>query len=165
MHVVHAPKSPAGDLAERVLFVVLSWLIHRQAADLLTRLEALLTAWRAGTLILPPIPQSVSQPGPSPLPLRARTASDGTHLVCEHPILWVIGPGPNRGLRPTPRATPIPRPRVARAPPRASIRPHAQISAKPPPTGGRSRTPIARVPATPRRPGTMPALGSHPYAF
>jgi len=43
----------------------------------------------------------------------------GWHRDCESPILYVIGPGPNRGLRPLPRALPPARPRIARAPPRA----------------------------------------------
>ena len=39
------------------------------------------------------------------------------HADCDPRILYVIGPRPNRGLRPLPRKTPIPRPRTARAPP------------------------------------------------
>jgi len=45
------------------------------------------------------------------------TIWDGTHLVCEHPILYVIGPGPNRGMRALPRAHTLPHPESARAPP------------------------------------------------
>jgi hypothetical protein len=56
-------------------------------------------------------------PEEAPQPFRIRSIHDGTHLVCEHPILWVIGPGPCRGMPPRPRALPIPRPRIARAPP------------------------------------------------
>jgi hypothetical protein len=56
-------------------------------------------------------------PAEPPRPLRVRSIHDGTHLVCEHPILWVIGPGPNRGMRPHARPTPRLRPRSARAPP------------------------------------------------
>jgi hypothetical protein len=44
----------------------------------------------------------------------------GWHADCESPILYVIGPGPNRGMRALPRAIPTPRPESARAPP-----PHA----------------------------------------
>lgn len=40
-----------------------------------------------------------------------------THQGIEHPILWVIGPGPCRGMRPIGRATPLARRRTARAPP------------------------------------------------
>jgi hypothetical protein len=39
------------------------------------------------------------------------------HADSESPILYVIGPGPNRGMRPRPRATPQARPEFARAPP------------------------------------------------
>lgn len=42
----------------------------------------------------------------------------GWHADCESPILYVIGPPPNRGMRRRPRATPLPCPRIARAPPR-----------------------------------------------
>jgi hypothetical protein len=43
----------------------------------------------------------------------------GWRRDCTSPILYVIGPGPNLGLRPHPRTQPVPRPRIARAPPRA----------------------------------------------
>jgi hypothetical protein len=56
----------------------------------------------------------------SPRPIRIRSIHDGTHLVCEHPILWVIGPGPCRGMRPISRRTPLLRPRIARGPPSAA---------------------------------------------
>jgi hypothetical protein len=67
-----------------------------------------------------PVPFIEEAPLPfphAPAPIRIRSIHDGTHLVCEHPILWVIGPGPNRGLRPRARAMPVPRPKIARAPP------------------------------------------------
>ena len=85
------------------------------------------------------LPTEIPTHAPAPPP-HARTASDGTHLTCESPILYVIGPRPNRGLRPLPRVEPIAQPRIARAPPRALIRPHVPIRAKSLPTGGRSRT-------------------------
>jgi hypothetical protein len=58
-------------------------------------------------------------------PLVVRLPTDGTHCVCEHPILYVIGPGPNRGMRALARAMPEPRPAHARAPPvlRCVLRP------------------------------------------
>jgi len=59
-----------------------------------------------------PFPQAES-----PRSIRIRSIHDGTHLFCEHPILWVIGPGPCRGMRPIARKLPAPRPRIARAPP------------------------------------------------
>ena len=43
------------------------------------------------------------------------------HADCDPRILYVIGPRPNRGLRPLPRKTPLPRPKTARAPPRAPM--------------------------------------------
>jgi hypothetical protein len=91
-------------------------------------IEALILALLAGLLGRRRPLDSVWHPAPLPEPappaiLRVRHIHDGTHLVCEHPILWVIGPGPNRGLRPRPRAHPIPRPRIARAPPAGASTP------------------------------------------
>jgi hypothetical protein len=91
-------------------------------------IEELILALLAGLLGRRRTRDSVWHPAPRPEPDRAplprhRSIHDGTHLVCEHPILWVIGPGPNRGLRPRPRAHPLPRPRIARAPPAAFARP------------------------------------------
>jgi hypothetical protein len=40
-----------------------------------------------------------------------------THQGIEHPILYVLGPGPNRGMCPLPSPHPIVRPGTARAPP------------------------------------------------
>lgn len=40
-----------------------------------------------------------------------------THQGIEHPLLYVLGPGPNRGMRPTPRHIPHARLTTARAPP------------------------------------------------
>ncbi len=85
-------------------------------------IEALILALLAGLLARRPRFAGAWHPIPDPTPIGPATPvlrlpTDGTHLVCEHPILWVIGPGPNRGLRPRPRAHPIPRPRTARAPP------------------------------------------------
>ena len=76
-------------------------------------------------------------------PIRIRSIHDGTHLVCEHPILYVIGPGPGKGMRPIARSTPVLRPRRARAPPCAPPHPpHIPIRAKSPPNGGRWRAPV-----------------------
>lgn len=47
-------------------------------------------------------------------------ACAGTHMALEHPMLYAIGPGPNRGHRPHPRECPAARPRIARAPPHLS---------------------------------------------
>ncbi len=106
-----APRGNAGELR-----------LHRA-------IEALILALLAGLLARRPHFAGAWHPIPDPTPAihstpKPRGPHDGTHLVCESPLLYVIGPGPNRGLRPRPRATPIPRPRVARAPPptRAPIR-------------------------------------------
>lgn len=53
-HSAERPRvSLAHALAERAVVAALSWLIHRQIAALIARLEALFAAWRAGTLVLP----------------------------------------------------------------------------------------------------------------
>ena len=79
-------------------------------------------------------------------PIRIRSIHDGTHLVCEHPILYVIGPGPGKGMRPIARATPVLRPRCARAPPRAPPHPpYIPIRAKSPPSRGRWRAPVVVI--------------------
>ena len=53
------------------------------------------------------------------LPDYAWPEYDGTHMTCVSPLLYVIGPGPNRGMRRLARKIPLARPRLARAPPRA----------------------------------------------
>jgi hypothetical protein len=109
-----ARHSAPGVAAKLRLHATLEALILALLAALLGRRPA--RAWHHAAAQIPlEIPHPTQAPA---LPPRVRTPHDGTHLVCEHPILWVIGPGPNRGLRPTPRATPIARPRIARAPPR-----------------------------------------------
>lgn len=135
-----ARSSAPGAAAKLCLRATLEALILTLLAALLGRRRHT-SAWRHAASHLPAeIPFPTHAPIPSP---HARTASDDTHLACESPILYVLGPGPNHGLRPHPRPLPIAQPRIARAPPRALIRPHAPIRAKPPPTGGRSRTPRA----------------------
>ena len=141
-------RSAQSATAKPCLRAALEALILSLLAALLGRRH--LRAWHLAAAHLPHPPTERPHPTDAPTqPPHVRTPHDGTHLVCEHPILWVIGPGPNRGLRPTPRATPIARPRLARAPPRPKNAPKYPIRAKPPPTGGRSRTPIV-----------MPQLGS-----
>ncbi len=132
-----ARNSAPGAAAKLRLHAALEALILALLAALLGRRHT--RAWHHAAARIPTeFPHPTQAPA---LPLRARTPFDGTHLVCEHPILWVIGPGPNRGLRPLPRVEPVARPRRARAPPNPLVRPNTQISAKPPPTGGRSNTP------------------------
>jgi len=133
-----APREPLGAAASVRLRATLEVLILSLLAALLGRRHA---SWHHA-----PAPFCEEHPLPrpgAPAPLRARTPHDGTHLVCESPLLYLIGPGPNRGLNPRPRAMPLARARIARAPPRPQIPPKTPIRAKSPPTGGRSRTPRA----------------------
>ena len=133
-----SPARSSAPGAAASLRATLEALILALLAALLGRRRCT-SAWHHAAAHLPAeIPCPTHAPAPPP---SARTASDGTHLLCESPILYAIGPGPNRGLRPHPRAMPIAQARIARAPPRALIHPHAPIRAKSPPTGGRSRTP------------------------
>jgi hypothetical protein len=114
--------APAASARASVAWLLESLLLHLLAA-LSGRLPR---AWRTRhALPSQPSPFALAVLATSPLsdpdaprpPLRARSIHDGTHLVCEHPILWVIGPGPNRGMRPHTRAAaPLPL-ESARAPP------------------------------------------------
>jgi len=103
----HLPTTPNRGAADARLRRAIEALILALLAGLLPRRSRVLGAWH-------PIPEA--EPSASAMP-GLRLPGDGTHLVIEASILYVIGPGPNRGLRPRPRATPIPRPRLARAPP------------------------------------------------
>ena len=140
-----APRTPLGAVAAPCLRLALEVLILALLAALLGPRQ-LARAWRHAWA---PLPTDLAgydlDPADSPAPFRVRSIHDGTHLVCEHPILYVIGPGPNLGLRPLPRALPPSRIPVARAPPRPAPARNHPIRAKPPPTGGR-----ARMPAWPR---------------
>jgi hypothetical protein len=109
---------------------VVEALIRALLASLLGLRTRPARAWHP----IPPPSDSAPTPRHSPVP---RSPHDGTHLVCEHPILWVIGPGPNRGLRPLPRPLP---------PPHAGIPRSAQVRAPP-------RGVHAPAPETPLRPG------------
>jgi hypothetical protein len=118
-----APRHPLGAVAAPCLRLALEVLLLTLLAALLGP-RRLARAWRDAQA---PLPTDLAgyefEPQDSPAPFRVRSIHDGTHLVCEHPILYVIGPGPNLGLRPLPRALPPSRPRIARAPPRPSARP------------------------------------------
>jgi hypothetical protein len=96
-------------------------------AILLALVAALLgrpTRWHALLRQLPlPEDPEWEDPFPPRPPLVVRLPTDGTHLVCVSPILYVIGPGPNRGMRALVRAMPVPRPAHARAPPAARSAP------------------------------------------
>jgi hypothetical protein len=67
-------------------------------------------AWIEDYALPFPQPESVR-------PFRVRSVHDGTHMVIEHPMMYVFGPPPRRGMRNLARTTPIARPRRARAPP------------------------------------------------
>ncbi len=58
-----------------------------------------------------------THPTERPIPLHTRLPTDGTHISLACPFLYVLGPGPNRGLTPHARPAPRLRPRSARAPP------------------------------------------------
>ena len=93
-----------------ILLSLLSVLLGRRRPWLYTSATHIDAEWLEAYAL--PFPQAES-----PRPILVRSVHDGTHLVCEHPILWVIGPGPCRGMRPISRATPVARRRTARAPP------------------------------------------------
>jgi len=83
-------------------------------------LENLLLALLAALLGQPRRAARIWHPNPetnTPAPLRTPQPSDHTHAGIVSPLLYVIGPGPNRGLVPHARPTPRMRPRSARAPP------------------------------------------------
>jgi len=65
-----------------------------------------------------PFPQAET-----PRPIRVRSVHEGTHMVIEHPIMYVFGPPPRRGMRNLPRTTPVIRPRIARGPPMRATSP------------------------------------------
>jgi len=93
-------------------------------------LENLLLALLAALLGQPLRSARVWHPNPetstsAPAPLRARLPTDSTHAGLASPLLYVIGPGPNRGLVPHARPAPRLRPRSARAPP-SRVRRHVQ---------------------------------------
>ncbi len=104
-----ARPAPRGEAAHARLHRAIEALLLCLLAALLPRQVRHDGAWHP--LSLP------SHNAPAPTTPDLRGPHDGTHLVCESPLLYVIGPGPNRGLRPRPRALPVPRPRIARAPP------------------------------------------------
>ncbi len=118
------PTAPAGGTGAPIALVLESLLLHLLAV-LCGRLPR---AWRTrhahpsqpspyALALLATSPHSdTSHPTPD---LRPRLATDGTHLVCEHPLLWVIGPGPNRGMRRRPRRLRLIPAEAARAPPAA----------------------------------------------
>jgi hypothetical protein len=124
------PRVPgARSASARPSLALVEALILSLLASLLGLRPRAARAWH-------PLPTSQEDSAAEPFalapraPLRPRHIHDGTHLVCDHPILWVIGPGPNRGLRPLPRALPIPHagiPRSAqvRAPPDRAHAPRA----------------------------------------
>ena len=115
-----APQENLGRPARLCLLAALEALFLPLLAALLGRPRHP-RAWHLAPIPLPAEPP-LCRLAPA-APFGARTASDGTHLACESPILYVLGPGPNPGLRPRPRATPITRAPIARAPPRASAGP------------------------------------------
>ncbi len=126
-------RVPLHDILRALILSLLSVLLGRRRQPQAWLYEP---AWIEEYAL--PFPQADSV-----RPIRIRSIHDGTHLVCEHPILYVIGPGPGKGMRPIARSTPVLRPRHARAPPRTPPHPpHNSIRAKSPPNGGRWRAPV-----------------------
>jgi hypothetical protein len=118
------PAAMAAGRTASIALLLESLLLHLLA----TLCGRLPRAWRTShALKSQPSPYALALLATSPLAdtgrpapeLRPRLATDGTHLVCEHPILWVIGPGPNRGMRRRPRKLPHAPAKAARAPPAA----------------------------------------------
>jgi hypothetical protein len=101
-HPLSAPRPGAADTRAHFLETLLLALI----AALLGRRSTRAATWH-------PAPDSDFdvEPLAYAAPLRH------WHADCESPILYVIGPGPNRGMRKRERALPIPHPKTARAPP------------------------------------------------
>ena len=105
-----ADRSPHG-LAER--FAVLRSTAQAERARapavdavlltllvlLLARLERIARAWHP-------------EPEAGPDTARPWEVKFHTHCGMDHPLLYVLGPGPNRGMRPHARRTPLPRPRA-----------------------------------------------------
>lgn len=91
-------------LLETLLLAVLAALFGRRA---------LAPMWHPG-FVAHPAEALPAAEFPSPIGLPPAT---GTHMGLDCPILYAIGPGPNQGLSPRPRATPAAHPRIARAPP------------------------------------------------
>jgi len=113
--------APAVGTAASIAVLLETLLLHLLAA----LAGHLPRTWRRHALRSQPSPYALALLATSPLSdtdrprpvLRPRLATDGTHLACEHPMLWAIGPGPNRGARRSPRAAPTLPPESARAPP------------------------------------------------
>ncbi len=122
------PPAPQGGVAHARLHRAIEALILALLAGLLGRHARLARAWHRAPAFIP-----AAAPAPiSPDVPVLRLPTDGTHLVIESPILYVIGPGPNRGMRPRPRATPVAPRRGARAPPAAPPSPIPNPSHLPP---------------------------------
>jgi hypothetical protein len=143
-HPAH-PQARLSDARENCAQIpVLLHILLAIVATLLGRPRALTRAWQGLPLPAAEHPHCDLFDDEGPYDYEYGIPYDGTHMTIEHPILYVIGPGPNRGLRPHPRKTPVARPRIARAPPPlpATIRP-APIGAEfSPAQPGRRLTPI-----------------------
>lgn len=85
---------------------------------LLGRLERMARTWHAAQRHGDePLPEELLPYAPGERTLQVRLPTDGTHIALRTRRLYIFGPGPDRGLRPHPRRTPLLRPRIARGPP------------------------------------------------
>lgn len=75
IHPAHAPRRMVRHAADAVACALLLILIRRRLRDLIARFEALLQAWRAGELPLPP-PQRAAHPSHTALAATPRHATD-----------------------------------------------------------------------------------------
>jgi hypothetical protein len=130
--VKRAPQSPQALAGELRLLATLEALILALLAAFLGRRRTAATWYALSPLDY--VNDDEDLPFACLFPAHATTPSATprdyrlpchTHQGIEHPILWVIGPGPCRGMRPLPRPHLLPFPLTARAPPwHASRSPH-----------------------------------------
>jgi hypothetical protein len=114
--------SGAGPARLRVAGLLEAWLYTFLAA-LLRRPRAVAAAWHTLTQTLSDDAYFADESEYNDWALEEYPANPyvlltHNHADCDPRILYVIGPRPNRGMRPAPRRTPVVRPRTARAPPR-----------------------------------------------
>lgn len=83
--------------AERARATAVDAMLLTLLVLLLGRLERLARTWH---------------PAPDPAAAKPWEVKFHTHCGMDHPLLYVLGPGPNRGMRPHARHTPMPRPRA-----------------------------------------------------
>jgi hypothetical protein len=113
----HPPARPRDARDNRAQFPAFLQTLLAILATILGRPRALSRAWHPMPLPAAEHPQYDLPDAEDAYDGWYGLPYDGTHMTLEHPMLYVIGPGPNRGLRPLPRKTPLAPPRLARPPP------------------------------------------------